>query len=60
MGSRKEVTKLTVLSHCPHLDYLETFSNGEIINFLMTALTNMIQAGLKSNCYHLLREDLPN
>lgn len=59
-GSRKEVTKLTVLGRCLHVDDLETFCNGKNIRLLTTALTNMIQTGLKSNCYHLLREDLPN
>lgn len=43
MGSRKEVMKLTVLSHGPRLDYLETFCNRKNVRLLMTALTNMIR-----------------
>ena len=43
MGSRKEVMKLTVLNHCPRLDYLETFCNRKNVRLLMRALTNMIR-----------------
>lgn len=63
VGSRKEVTKLTVLSRCPRLHYMETFCNGKNIRLLMTALTDMIhmtKSVSKSNCYHLLKEDLPS